>query len=156
MNIRIMFWRAYFFFANPLRKAYWRVFQPTTRSAKCVARNGSEYLLVKLAYGPKYWTFPGGGAKRGESFMEAARRELKEETGIMCSDLRMIGEYISTRNNRRDVIQSFVTDAVSRATQRDPLEVQDVGWFSSADLPEPRSDRVDKILDMLRKAKPSS
>jgi 8-oxo-dGTP pyrophosphatase MutT (NUDIX family) len=38
------------------------------------------YLL--LQYDPKYWGFPKGQIKEGEEEIAAAKREIKEETGI--------------------------------------------------------------------------
>jgi len=39
-----------------------------------------EYLLIQ--YTGKYWDFPRGHVEKGESDKEAARREIKEETGL--------------------------------------------------------------------------
>ncbi len=39
-----------------------------------------------------YWVLPGGGLEAGESFEEAASRELNEETGIRAK----IGQWIWT------------------------------------------------------------
>jgi 8-oxo-dGTP diphosphatase len=56
--------------------------------------------LVALVHRPKYddWTFPKGKLDRGESFEEAALREVEEETGLVCE----LGEELeSTTYNDR-------------------------------------------------------
>ncbi len=48
-------------------------------------RHGPEYLLAQRPAGKVfagYWEFPGGKVEAGESFLDAARRELQEELGI--------------------------------------------------------------------------
>ncbi|MBI3413248.1 MAG: NUDIX domain-containing protein [Candidatus Aenigmarchaeota archaeon] len=43
---------------------------------------GIKFLLLKRKHGWKGWEFPKGGVDKGETFREAALREVKEETGL--------------------------------------------------------------------------
>jgi 8-oxo-dGTP pyrophosphatase MutT (NUDIX family) len=47
-------------------------------------RDGVEVVLV---HRPRYddWSFPKGKLHKGESFEEAAQREVAEETGLVCA-----------------------------------------------------------------------
>src|SRR6476646_8960366 len=66
---------------------------------------GGEVLLVKRGRAPfaGLWSFPGGGVELGERLEEAARREVREETGIDVAIVRQIdqAEIIARDENGR-------------------------------------------------------
>lgn len=148
MNPRIFFWRTCYFLINPFRRLYWRIIKPQTRGVKVLVERDGKYLLVKLAYAHKKWTFPGGKVDKGESFENAASRELLEEANIEAGNLRLIGQYETQAEGKRDTVQCFHGLAVAESVTADPLEVSDAGWFPRADFPFDRSASVDKVMTL--------
>ena len=51
-----------------------------------------EVLLQKRS-DTREWCVPGGALEPGETYIEAATRELSEEVGIKVSDLKLFGLY---------------------------------------------------------------
>ena len=45
------------------------------------------------------WEITGGGVRKGETPLEGARRELREETGLAVRDLRPV--YVQNRGDTR-------------------------------------------------------
>jgi ADP-ribose pyrophosphatase YjhB (NUDIX family) len=62
-------------------------------AACCFVTHGDALLFVQRAVEPclGQWTFPGGFVEVGETTDEAALRELREETGLVGRDARLIG-----------------------------------------------------------------
>ena len=52
-----------------------------------------EYLILRHK---NYWNFPKGGVESGETDLEAARREIKEETGL--DGVSFMSNFKATRN----------------------------------------------------------
>lgn len=50
-----------------------------------------EILLLRSHKWKNQWVVPGGAVEWGETFVEAGRREVREETGLAISDIRLIG-----------------------------------------------------------------
>ncbi len=68
-----------------------------------VDEEGFIYLVGQYRYtlNEYSWEIPEGGAPLNEEPLEAAKRELKEETGMVASDWKMIGR-IHTSNSVTD------------------------------------------------------
>ena len=57
--------------------------------------DGIKFLLLYRR--GNYWNFPKGHFKPGERSIDAALRELEEETGIKKSELRMLPNFRGVR-----------------------------------------------------------
>jgi 8-oxo-dGTP pyrophosphatase MutT (NUDIX family) len=55
---------------------------PTWSFALVVVRLGHRFLMVHERKHGQGWYLPAGGVEAGESFVEAARRETREEAGV--------------------------------------------------------------------------
>lgn len=69
-----------------------------------LSRGKPRYLL---AHRPAYddWTFPKGKLDKGERFRDAALREVKEETGLVCNVVARLSpvEYVTPNGNPKRV-----------------------------------------------------
>ncbi|MDQ3123125.1 MAG: NUDIX hydrolase [bacterium] len=75
--------------------AWWLYFKRVPNRTRVIVTNNEYILLVKGWMGDGTWGLPGGGAKKNETFPQAAVRELEEETGIICkeSTLDLLGSH---------------------------------------------------------------
>ena len=107
------------------------VTRPMTLGARVLVRDESDrVLLIEHTYVPG-WYLPGGGVDRGETMVEAARRELREETGIACGDLSLFGLYFNRKASPRDHVGLFLARDWNR--EFDVVvpnrEIRQIGFF---------------------------
>ena len=93
-------------------------------------------VLIERKNPPAGWAIPGGFVDRGEDCEAAARRELKEETGLEVEGLKLFGVYSEPDRDPRFHTCSVVYRGVGRG---EPVAADDaarVGLFERTEMPE--------------------
>ena len=95
-------------------------------------------LIVKAGY-KSHWTFPGGIIDSGETPMQAAVREVREEVGIVLAPADLAFAWVASRKSSVAMTYQFVfrTTAPANADKRITLqaeEIDDYAWVSKADV----------------------
>lgn len=95
-----------------------------------------KYFLLK--HGMDYWNFPKGKLEAGESHMDAAKRELSEETGI--TNIQVIDGFENTFGYSFYVKEGLIKKVVKmflakylRGSIRLSHEHEDYKWFTFED-----------------------
>lgn len=107
--------------------------------AGLIVNDCGEWLVVKKRYGGLHgrWSFPAGFVNKDETVDEAVLREVKEETGVVCKVISMIGF-------RSGVIRNKISDNMAifllSPTEKDPIiqaqlsELYEVRWIHPEEL----------------------
>lgn len=100
----------------------------------CMVYDKDKILLQDRMKGDwKGWTFPGGHVEKKESFVKAAIREVKEETGLDINKLEICGiKQFQTLEQERFIIVLFKTEHYSgKLTSSEEGEMK---WFKRDEL----------------------
>ncbi len=97
-------------------------------------------LLIQRKHDPfaGKWALPGGYVESGERISDAARRELKEETGVDADELEQLYTAGDPGRDPRGWTVSVLHLAQVDPTAVNPVAADDaakVGWFPLDELP---------------------
>lgn len=103
------------------------------RVLAAVIRRGDQYLVCLRPAHKRhggFWEFPGGKLKPSETLLEAARRELDEELGVV---VQSIGETLfSCQDPGSPFLIEFVEVQVSGIPR--PIEHQEIRWVPPQEM----------------------
>jgi 8-oxo-dGTP pyrophosphatase MutT (NUDIX family) len=104
-----------------------------TVSVACIVLNDkNEVLLLDHVLRPRSgWGFPGGFLDANEAAADAIRREIREETGIELTELRL--ERVLVHRRHIEIIFSAMSDGEPRV---ETSEIYRLGWFGFGSLPD--------------------
>ena len=122
-------------------RVYWLVRKPKAYGVKCAIVAAGSVVLVRHTYGDReVWDLPGGAIKRGETPIDAGRREVAEEIGVEAADWRELGSIYLVIRGKRNVLHGCAADVAPDAPVAiDDVEISEARWFARDDLPEPRT-----------------
>jgi len=130
----------------------YKIFRLKTFGVRIILKKDEKVLLIKHPY-DDFWVFPGGGIKKGEHEISAAERELKEETGYILNNSKILGIYENFSGGKNDYVTAVFSDDFSESDNRkniiDQIEIEKQAWFGVNNLPKTSSAtkrRVDEVL----------
>lgn len=98
------------------------------RRATVIYRRDDEILFVRKRHAK--WNLPGGRVEQGETPLQAALREMVEETGLAFEQLNYVSEYAQD-----DAVHFLFEARLTLAQEPRPCnEIDDCRWISAKEL----------------------
>ncbi len=129
-----------------------------------VKKNGEWFALIVKLHSGKHWSFPKGHAEQGETPLQAAQRELHEETGLTVTKLlseQILRESYFFRRSEQLIskdVDYFLAEVEGEVLLQ-PEEIAEYQWVPLEKLvgtltyPQARSvaENVIKIIEKINK-----
>lgn len=111
-----------------------------------------KYLMMKRegSVGAGSWAIPGGGVDFMEDPIDAATRELEEETGLKNPVLKFIGYSNDTHHDDKLHYVTFLyktTEFDGEPKIMEPHKCSELGWYELEELPTPLFSALQRKLE---------
>jgi 8-oxo-dGTP pyrophosphatase MutT (NUDIX family) len=127
-----------------------------------VVRNVEERWRVLLLRAYNYWDCPKGVVEAGEDPLGTARREVREETGIVDLEFRWGEGYIETPPYSKNKVARYYLAATAKAVVRLPVNPQlgmaehhEFRWLAFDEAATLIVPRIATVLDWARRRIPA-
>lgn len=107
---------------------YHRIAMPDCAGVVARVEDGRYLLARHYRHGPGCvtLTLPGGGLNPGEPPLEAAQRELREETGYEAPHWRALGRFTMNANYGLGAVHFFAAEGAKRSATPAPGDLEDM------------------------------
>lgn len=117
----------------------WWILRPVSMGVRIMLIDNGTVIMIRQTYMPR-WYFPGGLVDRGETPLDAAKREAFEEVGAVChSEPRLIGIFTQFVEFKSDHVVLFVCDDFSLKERSVSWEIEEIRAFLLTALPDDAS-----------------
>ena len=115
-------------------RVWWEVKMGIKITGVIVVNPNNEYLIVQEE-NSGLWKPPSETVENGETPLEAILRGVKEETGLLINDVKLINEY-QRKGFLGDKLQCYDFCAKLSGGELKPLagEIKDIKWVNQCDL----------------------
>ena len=103
-------------------------------------KDGKVQLIRRTgAHGEGTWAPPGGHVDFGESVIDTAKREMKEEAGIDIGNIEILGftEDVFEKEQKHYITIWMKGEWIVGELKTSDREFSEIGWYDMKNLPQP-------------------